>query len=304
MMLAFAACGKGGTGGTTGGATSGNTGGATSGNGSGGTTGGTSAGTGLIAVTGASATVLVVDNDGSDNNSGASSPTPSPSDTLFTSLSSANHLAYNLYVVPTGATTVPAAGDLASYQAVIWYTGPVYGNEATMTAAQEQVLEGWLDQGGKTLILYSENLVFDLSSGGNGWAGPEQDALLSQYVGATGDASDVNSSAGTLDHGNYVATGAGPLAGMTFHVTKDTPILSTADVINPKSGIDTLATVVADPDGTVDQTVASAVGNKAAGAKKSSKVVWVGMPIEDFLVVAGGNTNSEFFAGVLAYVGL
>ena len=176
-----------------------------------------------------------------------------------------------------------------------------------MTPPQEQALEGWLDQGGKTVLLYSENLVYDLT-GINRWAGPEQDTLLSQYVGAAGDDYDVPSDAngGTLAHSSYVVTGAsgGPLANLTFHVAKDSPISSTADVIKPKSGIDTLATVSADPDGTSDRPVPIATGNKAAGAKASSTVVYVGLPVEDIVAVAGGASGADFFAGVLAYAGI
>ncbi len=306
LCAALDACGGGakssGAGGS-GGSTSGATGGGST---SGGSSGGWS-GTGLIQVGGPTATVLIVDDDDSANNSG-SAPTPSPSDLFFANAATGSKLVYNRYVVPSGAAEVPAASDLAPYSTILWYNGPTYGPGAlTMSPAQEKTLEGWLDQGGKTLLVYSEDLVYDLTVGIYRWAGPEQDSFLAQYVGAVGDDYDVASDAnGTLAHASYVATGAagGPLAGMTFDVVKDTPIPSTADVINPKAGVDTLATVVADPDGTTDRPLPVATGNKAAGAKSSSTVVYVGMPVEDVAAAVGGNSGADFFAGVLAYAGL
>ena len=81
-----------------------------------------------------------------------------------------------------------------------------------------------------------------------------------------------------------------PTAGLDLNLAKDQPLGTTIAGIHPGQGIDTLFTVEADPDGSGRaRPVAVASGNKAAGAAKTSKVVWVAFPLED--VVDLGNNN-------------
>ena len=107
---------------------------------------------------------------------------------------------------------------------------------------------------------------------------------------------------------SYTATGATgtAFAGEAFHVIMDSPIASTADVINPATGTDTLVTVVENPAAqlTAATAVPAVVGCKHVGAAGTSTVVYVGMPIEDVLKTTNNNTAADFFHAALVYTGI
>lgn len=257
-------------------------------------------------------TALLIDNDYSPNNDDPTDATvaASPSDTLFASLMQTNAISFNTFINPTGSTGTalsqntlehggPANGP---YTTVVYYTGAAYGTQSSLPPAIEAVLESWLDEGGHTLLVFSQNLVYDLGDYKN-WTTPDTNAFLADYLGAAGTAVD-----GDLDHVTYTATGAAstPFASQSFKVIKDTPIDSSADVINPTTGTDTLVTVSENPAGalTAAAPVAAVVGRKNVGTKKTSTVVYVGLPIEDILMTNGTNSNADFFLSVLKYAGL
>jgi hypothetical protein len=253
------------------------------------------------------ATTLLVDGDYSDNNGDVTNTTltPSVSDALFSTLLKNEGVAFNTFVVPTPSgvdATTPAASTLASYSTIVWYTGDAFDDPLTLSAAQQAILEGWLDAGGHTLLLFSENLVFDIGVGD--WTLPETNTFLKSYIGAAGDADD-----GDLNHFTYAATGAAStvFTGEVFQIVKDTLIDSTADPINPAAGTDTLVTAMEDPSGAGTAiAVPVTVGRKAAGAAGTSQVVYVGLPIEDIVQtsVTSNQTSADFFHAVLRYVGL
>jgi hypothetical protein len=260
-----------------------------------------------LTVTSASNTTLLVDNDGSANNGDPTDTTlpASSSDTLFASLLQGESIGFNTFVCDqstAGATAAdPSLSTIMNYSTIVWYTGPSYGNNVTMSPSQEAILEGWLDAGNRTLLIFSENLVYD---NGNGyWNEGEPDEFLATYLGAAGDAAD-----GDLDHVSYTATGATgtAFAGEAFHVIMDSPIASTADVINPATGTDTLVTVVENPAAqlTAATAVPAVVGCKHVGAAGTSTVVYVGMPIEDVLKTTNNNTAADFFHAALVYTGI
>ena len=114
---------------------------------------------------------------------------------------------------------------------------------ATVTPVQQAILESWLDQGGHTLIVFSQNMVYDLYKGN--WTS-ETNTFLTNYVGAIGSAAD-----GDLNHATYTVIGATgtALAAKVFQVIGDQPIVSSGDTINPATGTDVLGTVVSDADG-------------------------------------------------------
>jgi hypothetical protein len=247
-------------------------------------------------------TTLLVDFDGSDNNLDPTDPTatPSPSDTLFPTLLQAESVGYDILVIPSGTTVdSPTGSALSGYSAVVWYTADMDGQNGTLSAGQEAVVEAWLDHGQKTLLVFSEQLVQAL--GKDDWTTPETNAFLSNYVGAAGDAVD------NLADMTYDAKGAAgtPFAGQTFHVVADAPISSTADEVNPKAGTETLVTVMDDPDGSgTARAVPVIVGRKHVGAAGTSTVVYVGMPIENVQVIANDNTAGQLFHAVLVFAGL
>ncbi len=260
-----------------------------------------------LRVTSTAATTLLVDADYSDNNQDTTNvnATPSPSDTLFPTLLQHEAVPFNTFVVPaTGAAaTTPVLADLTGYSTIVWYTGNSYGAvDATMSPAQQAILEAWLDQGNHTLLIYSQNLVYDLRRGD--WSSePETNTFLANYIGAIGSSDD-----GDLDHATYNAIGATgtAFASQIFQVIMDQPIGSSGDVINPATGTDTLATVVENPDHVLPAAVpvAIVVGRKSVGTAHTSTVLYAGLPIENILVTAGNNSAQQFFHAGLVYTGL
>jgi hypothetical protein len=260
-----------------------------------------------LTVTSVAATTLLVDNDASANNVDPTDTTavPSASDTLFPSLLSGEGILFNSFVAPVpstpGTPNTPTTADLTNYTTIVWYTGASFGTFQTLSPAQKAILESWLDQGGHTLLMFSENLVYDL--GVADWVSPETDTFLKNYIGAAGDADD-----GDLSHATYNATGitGTVFAGEVFQVIMDQPIESSADPINPAIGTDALVTVVENPDQQLSAATAvpAVVGRKTVGTAATSKVVYVGIPIENILKTTGNNTNADFFHAVLRYVGL
>jgi hypothetical protein len=248
---------------------------------------------------------LLVDNDGSANNvdpTDTSNP-QSPSDTLFATLLQGESIGFNTFVADestVGIATDPGTTVLASYSTIVWYTGYLSGG--TISPGQEAILQSWLDAGNHTLLLFSENLFYDLGKGD--WVTPEDDTFLAGYVGAAGDAHDD----AALDEMTYYATGtvSTAFAGELFQVIKDSPITNTGDVVNPATGTDVLATVVDNPNGQLAAAgaVPIAVGRKHVGTAGTSTVVYVGMPIENVLKTTGNNSPADFFHAALVYAGL
>jgi len=266
-----------------------------------------------LTVTGATNTLLV-DNDGSANNDDPTDPSnaQSTSDTLFATLLQGEGLGFNTFVTDesiagTTASTPsadPSTATIANYTTIVWYTGSLEGVHQTMSPAQEAILSSWLDAGGHTLLIFSQDLIAD--NGIGDWVTPESaatDAFLADDIGAAGDAED-----GDLNDVTYTAAGVAgtAFAGESFHVVKDAAIASTADVINPASGTDALVTVTENPDGalTSAQAVPAVVGRKHVGAKGTSTVVYVGIPLEDVLMTTGNNSAADFFHATLVYAGI
>ena len=190
-----------------------------------------------LTVTGVASTLLV-DDDYSANNQDATdvNATPTASDDLFPSLLANETLPFNTFVVPypvTGMASTPSSADLTGYSTIVWYTGQAYGDPLmTVTPAQQAILEAWLDQGNHTLLIFSQNMVYDLRQ--TDWNGPETNTFLASYVGALGSAND-----GEAVHNiTYNVTGSTgtPFASHIYQVIMDSPLNSTGDVINPAAG--------------------------------------------------------------------
>lgn len=271
--------------------------------GSSGTTGGnagSAAGTGGGGGSASASKILLVDFDDSDNNVDPADATASASDTLFAALLQGESLHHDTFVVPEAAMpSTPAMAALAGYGTLVWYTGEQSGRNQTLSAAQEATVEAWLDQGQKTMLVFSQQLLLGL--GHDDWTSPETNTFLADYIGAAGDAVD------DLADVTYQAKGAPgtPFANQLFEVISDTPIGSTADEVNPKAGTDTLVTVSDDPDGSgTKHDVAVVVGRKHVGAAGTSTVVYVGMPVENLQTGTNKATAAQFFRAVLVYAGL
>jgi hypothetical protein len=333
-MLAVVGCGSSGSGGKDGG-----TGGAAGGGGTSGTAGasGGSAGTGQGAAgTGSGAagsgvgggstgtggvggsatggaggafadTTLLVDDDDSDNND-PNSPvqTPSYSDTLFAGLLTGEHLTYTTFSVPAGNDTnptVPSFSQLSGVSTIVWYTADNdSGEPPTLSSSQETTLGDWLDLGNKTLIIFSENLLFDL---GPDWTDTNGDTFVATYLGLTGGEADVELASGdSLDQDiSFIATGVSTVpafSGLSFAIDANLNITTTADAVNPAAGTDTLLTVQADPLATGTNTT---TGVASGHTKGTSKIIYVGIPIEA-IHGAPTNTSAQLLHACLKYAGL
>ena len=154
---------------------------------------------------------------------------------------------------------------------------------------QQAILESWLDQGGHTLIIFSQNMVYDLYTGN--WTS-ETNAFLTNYVGAIGSAAD-----GDLNHATYTITGATgtALAGKVFQVIGDQPIGSSGDTINPATGTDVLGTVVSDADGVLTPAAADPhrCGAKGRRHRRDVEGRYVGAPAENILMTAANNSAAS-----------
>ena len=254
----------------------------------------------------APATIALVDDDSSDNNDPQNTnPTPSASDTAFQTWLQGESIAnYDTKVVQ--GDTDPGYDALASYKTIIWYTGDTRG---VPTADQELDLESLLDAGGKTVILFDEQLMWEDSD--SDWTSIDPShTLTATYLGAAGAMSSVHDAAGTdlSEATSFTATGqtGTPFAGLTFTVSKSTKINSYVNDINPAttSQTDVLVTVQADPTGAgTNIAVPVVVGRKNVGAKATSTIIWVGMPAEN-IHGAPANTAQQFFHAIMVYAGL
>jgi hypothetical protein len=248
------------------------------------------------------ATTLIVDNEWQSSVNDPNTTTPSYE--LFTGLATAAGINYDTIVDVTDGN--PTYADLELFDTVIWFSAYTYGSGvgASVSAEQETILTNWLDLGGKTLFLYTSNLVYDHGGGDCNWSGPVTDVLLSQYVGATGGAADMKSDVnGDLNHSSYTLTGAAGFSGDSWSIAGNTPISDTADGINPAASVDVLATVQADPNcnSSGDLAVPVITGNKGVGLKGTSTVIFIGTTLEDITPLA--YTNADIFNGLLTYAG-
>lgn len=283
--------------------------GATNGGNNGGSSGGNGGSTPTDTVFGPTANApvtLLVDNEWA---SGGGADTTTPSYALFNDLLTAAGINYDTIIDATDGH--PTFAELQGYDHVFWFSAYSYGQgvNSSVSAAQEAILTSWLDLGGKTLFLYTTNLVYDRAASGGtcNWVGPETDNLLANYVGALSDASDMGTAEGTsLNHASFTVTGQAGFAGEQWSIAANTPIGDSADGINPAAGVTVLATAVADPtcsNGAVpDIAVPVATGQKNVGAKGTSTVVFVGFTLEDVTDLAF--TRADFFNGALTYAGL
>jgi hypothetical protein len=255
----------------------------------------------MLKVTGP-ATVLLVDDDASDNNQQVTNPMASPSDTLMAQALVDQGLGYHTFVVQKSMNG-PTADALETYSTVVWYTGDAYGdtnNVGTISALDEIQLEVWLDLGGKRLIIVSDKYLYGLPDTNDWTTLAAQNKLLSTYIGATGaaPATDIAGMAVTVS-----GVASTPSAGLSLSIGDDSPLGSNFGAINPAVGTDTLFTTVADPDASgTARPVAVATGRKNVGAAMTSKLVYVGFPIENVSVTDKTNdTQKKALAAIFAY---
>jgi len=248
-------------------------------------------------------TVLLVDDDASDNNYSSGSTNLSVSDSLFRNLLTVAGVGYDVFVAPHNGNG-PTFEQMKGYSKVIWYTGNAYGGDQTLTSADELSLKSYLDQGNRGLLLFSSEYPYDI---GAGWTNTASDAFFANYLGAAGgqEAPTSNTAGGSLNHKSFPVVGVTSTvtAGDNYLVQKDTPLSTYTTAINPAAGTDTLLTTQADPEATgTDHAVAVATGRKGVGTAGSSRVVYVGITLENLFETDSTNANkAQLLNQLLAY---
>ena len=240
-------------------------------------------------------TILLVDDDRSNNNSSPSNPdaVPSASDTIFKAALDSLGVAYNVYVVPFGVNG-PSFDAIKDYATVIWYTASHYGgndNGATISSVDEINLKVFLDQGDRKAIVVSNSYFEGLRSN---WAAITN-SFVNDYIGVIGAKANVSNNNAFTTSG-VAGTGT---AGLNLNVAK-TPIDNYFSVVNPAGSSNTLVTVQANPDGTTTRAVAVATGNSGVGTAGTSKVVYVGFALENIIDI-GANNKKALLKKLLAY---
>ena len=240
-------------------------------------------------------TILLVDDDRSNNNSSPSNPdaVPSASDTIFKAALDSLGVAYNVYVVPFGVNG-PSFDAIKDYATVIWYTASHYGgndNGATISSVDEINLKVFLDQGDRKAIVVSNSYFEGLRSN---WAAITN-SFVNDYIGVIGAKANVSNNNAFTTSG-VAGTGT---AGLNLNVAK-TPIDNYFSVVNPAGSSNTLVTVQANPDGTTTRAVAVATGNSGVGTAGTSKVVYVGFALENIIDI-GANNKKALLEKLLAY---
>ena len=264
---------------------------------------------------GAQPTILLVDDDGSDNNFGNYTP-DSQSDVLFRRLLDAAGQRYDVAVAAGGENDGPTFDTLSTYQTVIWYTGGEYpgsvGAPAGMTLSTNDAtaLALFLDAGGTKLLLFAQNLGMDYGSA-TVWGSADALGLPPAAVHFIMDDLGCAGLAGDTTLGDYTVSGvAGQAAdGYSLRQVADSQVYSFTDLIQPKVGVDVLLTMVPTTspetgganDGTPPFVGAVAVANQAAGDVGTSVAVLVTFPFENIADgTAAKTTRQELFDLLLA----
>jgi hypothetical protein len=229
--------------------------------------------------------------------------------------------------VSNSVVALPTPAQLAQYTTLIWFTSD---NELSgaqtdepLSADQETNLTGWLDLGGKRLVIISEYLIGQELGGQGTWTGPFTDPLFTGYLPLAGGVENPYSCPGPTSctplaapFGVAGSSIVSSVFGMSaYEVAAATaPLLShngiTATALNPPAtGTDTVATIDASPQssGLANSALAVAVGARNVGLKGTSTVVYVGFPPEAIVAGSAGSglgNGEELFTGVLTYAGI
>jgi hypothetical protein len=218
------------------------------------------------------ATTLLVDGDRSLNNQGAG-PFLSQDDAFFIGLLDRSAIPYDTFVNPSSNDGGITAQQINNYNAVVWSTGWSSGTIGP-DSQNEHVLQQWLDQGGKKLILVSQYYTYDVSDT-DGWATPLSNFAV-DYLGLAG---------GVYTQGSFPFTVTGvantALQGLSLDtVGPASGIPDDADLglINLDGG-SPLLTVPYDPDSTGTRPIACASIKTGVGALHTSTFEYVGVPL-------------------------
>jgi hypothetical protein len=231
---------------------------------------------GILASTSFSLTVLppsrtlLVDGDRSLNNLG-NGPVLSKDDAFFVWLLDHGNIPHDTFMMPFLPDGGLTPQQLNRYDAVVWSAGY---SDGTLDAdsQNEQLLQQWLDQNGKKLILVSQYYSSDVSYD---WTTPYSSFAV-EYLGLTGGKYTPNQSPYTVM--GVPGTALEGLSLDTIGPASGTPDYAEVGLINLDGGRP-LMTLFFDPDGTGAHPTACAAIKTGAGGLHSSTFEYVGVPL-------------------------
>ncbi|MBS1152256.1 MAG: hypothetical protein H6Q89_3954 [Myxococcaceae bacterium] len=224
---------------------------------------------------------LLVDDDGTANNTSRSALPPSENDAFLTGALTSAGVPYDTFVMPyfwDGGPGPLTFEQVQGYSAIVWYTGEKSGLR-NVTASDELLLARWLDQGDRKLILLSDNYMYDE---GTPWAATKNPFVV-EYLGAIGGS--------FLRGGPYPLTGVAgqPTAALSLALANGVPISTNVGLVNRRPGTDALFTVAANPDSAGTRPIACATIRKNVGDAGTSSFTYVGFPLVNVVADGGGS---------------
>ncbi len=175
----------------------------------------------------------------------------------------------------------PSAADLASYEAVVWFTGDEFGGFAGPGAQSETELANWLDNNNACFFLSSQDYLYDRGL----------TSFMATYLGVEGGVSDVVQ---TVVTGTFGYGGLGP-----YTLTLPISLTNYSDVFTPtvfaeeafmgdQSAEGTISKTFGLKDQVLDLRVGSSPSNSsevsfAAGVYNVNalyQTTWLGFPFE------------------------
>ncbi len=252
------------------------------------------------------ASVLVVDDDHSDNNFNAGNdygvtrpmPKVSPADEFYAAGLATRGVSFDTWIQPEhawdGGHGPLTLEQIQRYSAIVWYTDRSFQQYDNITAGDDFALRRWLDLGNKKLVLLSENYVgYQVPTD---WDMVQPDkGLAADYIGVLGGADD-----GAVENGNgfdFSGVAGQTTAGMSLRLPMGTSETNLS-LINPKPGTQPLLTVRGDPDGTTERDIAMATVRRNVGDAGTSTAAYVGFALVTVEPTDGG-TREGFFKALL-----
>jgi hypothetical protein len=217
----------------------------------------------------------------------------------------------------------PADQTLAGINTIVWFTGDNIGGNtpSTISYPQQALLTNWLDEGHKTLVIFSPGLPYD--QGVNSWGVGEPNQFLAWYLGFDTDVEDFNVLTGGTSlpvnkTNSEIVTGSSTVPafnGLQWTVSDNdanSPSVQYCTSVVQEIGggtgeqHDVLATVPAalTSGATTNSNAPVAVGFKGEGQSGTSTVVYVGFTVENISnSVPGGGfaTQAQFLQAIQSY---
>jgi hypothetical protein len=219
--------------------------------------------------------ILLVDDDGSYNNSIPGDKRNSVSDTVFRNLVSnavgGDGASWATEVVRTHASG-PSIEKLRDYSLIVWYTGASYGgnpdNTSVLSVADEKTVRRYLEETGGAVILISPGYVSKVLEQGSTW---EQSSwpFLNEVLGIRGGKGLAQ---------RFKAGTVSTTRGMQFQVGKGGPVESQFSAVNPRGASVVFTAALSDMKNAGEVTPVATANSYGRG-----RIVYVGFTLENLV---------------------